>query len=259
MQTLLRHRLGRYLSIQTLTLKRQGVTPVSAQNSAQEQTLTLFGTDEPPIHASWPVPFAGIDEAGRGCLAGPVVAGACILPAPHCLDGLTDSKKLTEKRREALYPLIREHAVAWGIGVAWPREIDTVNILQATFRAMYRAVACMKTSPAFVAIDGNQLLPDTLIPICSATGKPAGQIAVIKGDLKVECISAASILAKTFRDRLMVRLDRRYPAYGFAKHKGYGTKDHLAAIAQHGPCPMHRMTFGGVCTRPETTEQASLW
>ena len=228
-------------------------------------SLSLLEGHEDIPWQGWPVPFAGVDEAGRGCLAGPVVAGACILPPDHTLEGLTDSKKLTEARREALYPLIRQQAVAWGLGVAWPEEIDRVNILQATFLAMHRAICALRVPPAFLAVDGNHGIPDHLarsfrfrglsgpqqdLPPALPPALP--QSAIIKGDLRVPAISAASILAKTFRDRLMLRLDRRYPAYGFAGHKGYGTQEHIAAIEQHGPCRMHRLTFAKVRPEPAT-------
>ncbi|GFM36916.1 ribonuclease HII [Desulfovibrio psychrotolerans] len=226
----------------------------------------LEGHDDIPWQG-WPTPFAGVDEAGRGCLAGPVVAGACILPPDHTLEGLTDSKKLTEARREALYPLIRQQALAWGLGIAWPAEIDRVNILQATFLAMHRAICALRVPPAFLAVDGNHAIPDHLA--CSfrfrgdsgqqqtaqlAVQKAVPQAAIIKGDLRVPAISAASIIAKTFRDRLMHSLDRRYPAYGFAGHKGYGTQDHIATIVQHGPCRMHRLTFAKVRPEPSGTQ-----
>lgn len=213
-------------------------------------TLTLFDTALDEAH--WPAPFAGIDEAGRGCLAGPVVAGACILDPDNPIEGLTDSKKLTEKRRQALYPQIKEKALAWGIGVAWPQEIDQINILQATFRSMHRAVQCLKVTPLMLAIDGNALIPKEI----------AGNVeqqCIIKGDLKIQAISAASILAKTFRDDLMVKLDKKYAGYGFAGHKGYGTKDHIAAIAEIGPSRMHRLTFAKVKPEPPKQEQGLLW
>lgn len=191
--------------------------------------------------------IAGVDEAGRGCLAGPVVAGACILPVEYDLPGLTDSKQLTAEKREGLYDPIRAQAVAWGVGVAWPQEIDTINILQATFMAMGRAVRAMKAHPRFLRIDGNKTIPD------HALGLDVAQEFVIKGDGSVPAISAASVLAKTFRDRLMVKLGARYPGYGFEQHMGYGTKVHLDAIQKLGPCRMHRLTFRGV--RPEEPEQ----
>jgi len=185
---------------------------------------------------------AGIDEAGRGCLAGPVVAAAVILPAdfdPALLPGLTDSKALSAAKREALAPRIREVALAWGLGLAWPREIDRINILQATLRSMERAVACLKLRPVFLLIDGDKT--------CLA---PFPQRTVVGGDALVPSISAASILAKTFRDKLLTMLDRRYPGYGFPGHKGYGAATHLAALREKGASPMHRFTFRGVL--PET-------
>jgi ribonuclease HII len=197
--------------------------------------------------------IAGVDEAGRGCLAGPVVAGACILPAEYDLPGLNDSKKLTAGKRETLYPLIREQAVAWGLGVAWPWEIDEINILQATFRAMGRAVRAMKAEPRFLRIDGDKLIPNY------ALERDIPQEYVIQGDGKVPAISAASILAKTFRDHLMVRLARRYPGYGLSKHMGYGTKVHVEAIQELGPCRMHRLTFKKVRPEDKPQQQASLF
>lgn len=178
----------------------------------------------------------GVDEAGRGCLAGPVVAGAVILPVSCDIPGLDDSKKLSEKRRDELAVLIRQRAVCWSLGLAWPAEIDRVNILQATFLAMSRAVARLRHAPSFAYIDGDKTVPHLTI----------AQRAVVGGDGCVPCISAASIMAKTFRDHLMTRLERRYPGYGFALHKGYGTKAHMQAVVEQGPCRMHRMTFRGV-------------
>ncbi len=188
---------------------------------------------------SFPRPFAGIDEAGRGCLAGPVVAAAVILPAACELPGLADSKKLTQRRRLALEPLIKERATAWGLGVIWPWTIDEIDILRATFAAMTRAVAALGPRPAFLAVDGDKTVPGLATP----------QRAIVGGDATVPEISAASVLAKTFRDRLMVSLARRYPGYAFEVHKGYGTKVHMEAVRRLGPCRMHRMTFRGV--RPE--------
>jgi len=197
--------------------------------------------------------IAGVDEAGRGCLAGPVVAGACVLPAEYDLPGLNDSKKLTAGKREALYPLIREQAVVWGLGVAWPWEIDEINILQATFRAMGRAVRAMKTEPRFLRIDGDKLIPN------HALMRDIPQECVIQGDGKVPAISAASVLAKTFRDRLMVRLAKRYSGYGLSKHMGYGTKVHVEAIQKLGPCRLHRLTFKKVKPEEKSQVQARLF
>ena len=195
--------------------------------------------------------MAGVDEAGRGCLAGPVVAGAVILPASFDLPGLADSKKLTPERRARLEPAIKAQAVAWGLGVIWPATIDRINILQSTFRAMARAVAALRVSPLRLEVDGNQIIPSHLLLPCSLSQK-----AIVDGDSLVPAISAASILAKTFRDRLMESLDKRYRGYGLREHKGYGTAVHLAAIARLGPCRQHRLTFRGVL--PEKPSQAQV-
>ena len=197
--------------------------------------------------------LAGVDEAGRGCLAGPVVAGACILPAEYDLPGLTDSKQLTEKKRELLYDLIKEQAVAWAIGVSWSWEIDQINILESTYMAMGRAVRSMKATPKFLQIDGNKLIPPYALKL------DIPQEYVIKGDGKIPAISAASVMAKTFRDRLMVKLAKQYPGYGITKHMGYGTKAHMAAIQELGPCKHHRMTFRGVKPEEKSQKQASLF
>lgn len=196
---------------------------------------------------------AGVDEAGRGCLAGPVVAGACILPDDYDLPGLNDSKQLTAQKREVLYDLIRQQAVSWSIGVAWAPEIDTVNILEATYLAMGRAVRSLKVRPKFLRIDGNKTIPHYALKLEIA------QEFVIKGDGKIPAISAASILAKTFRDRLMLKLARRYPGYGISNHMGYGTKKHMEAIQQLGPTPQHRLTFRGVKPEEKKQEQGSLF
>jgi len=177
---------------------------------------------------------AGVDEAGRGPLAGPVVAAAVILPA-GCIDGLDDSKKLSPERREALAGLIRERALAWGLGRAEPEEIDRLNILQASLLAMRRAVASLRPAPALLLVDGNR------DPRC---GIPAR--TVVGGDGRLAPIAAASILAKVHRDREMAALDARYPGYGFARHKGYPTAAHLQALAALGASPVHRRSFAPV-------------
>jgi ribonuclease HII len=187
---------------------------------------------------------AGVDEAGRGCLAGPVVSAACILPEHFDLPGLTDSKALTAPRREALAAAIRAQALSWSLGLAWPGEIDRVNILQASLRSMERAIARLRVTPGLLLIDGNQTVQARL-----------PQRTVIGGDALVPAISAASILAKTFRDHLLCILDRLHPGYGLALHKGYGTAAHLDALRQFGPSPIHRLTFRGV--RPETPASSS--
>jgi len=197
--------------------------------------------------------IAGVDEAGRGCLAGPVVAGACILPETYDLPGLNDSKQLTAVKREMLYDLIREQAVTWAIGVAWAPEVDQINILEATYMAMGRAVRGLRQTPNFLQIDGNKTIPPYALKLDIA------QEYVIKGDGKIPAISAASIMAKTFRDRLMVKLAKRYPGYGISKHMGYGTRMHMDAIRKLGPCPHHRLTFRGVKLEAVKEKQGSLF
>lgn len=176
--------------------------------------------------------ICGVDEAGRGPLAGPVCAAACILPRGLEIDGLNDSKKLTEKRRDALYDVILENAVAYGIAFATVEEIEELNILGATYLAMNRAIAQLTVAPDLALIDGNR-----------NKGIEMNSQPVVKGDSKCADIAAASILAKVTRDRHMLELDKEYPMYGFAKHKGYGTKDHYAAIREYGMCPAHRPSF----------------
>jgi ribonuclease HII len=178
---------------------------------------------------------AGVDEVGRGPLAGPVVTAAVILDPARPIAGLADSKALTEKRRERLFDEIREKALAWAIGRCEVEEIDELNILQATMVAMQRAVAGLDPQPRHALIDGNR---------CPAL--PCSAEFVIQGDSKVPAISAASILAKVTRDREMVALDRQYPGYGLAGHKGYPTKSHIAALAELGVTPIHRRSFGPV-------------
>ena len=175
---------------------------------------------------------AGVDEAGRGPLAGPVVAAAVILDPENPIEGLADSKKLTAKKREALEPLIKERALAWCVAEASVEEIDEINILQATMLAMQRAVAGLKVQPEFVQIDGNRI---PKLPMMAE--------AIVKGDAKVAAISAASILAKTHRDAYMMEQAYRYPGYGFEKHMGYGTAEHIKAIETLGVLPIHRKTF----------------
>lgn len=177
-------------------------------------------------------PVCGVDEAGRGPLAGPVCAAAVILPRGLVIPGLNDSKKLTERRREALYDVITAQALAYGVAFASEREIDELNILQATYLAMNRAIAAMGTAPALALIDGNR-----------NGGIAVPSRCVVGGDGKCAAIAAASVLAKVTRDRYMLELDARYPGYGFAKHKGYGTAAHYAALREKGPSEVHRRTF----------------
>ena len=176
--------------------------------------------------------ICGVDEAGRGPLAGPVCAAAVILPPHAHIPGLNDSKKLTDKKRRELYPVIMEQAVAYGIGFASHEEIDEINILQATYLAMERAIAKLSVRPELALIDGNRA-KDFGVPVKT----------VVHGDSLSASIAAASVLAKVTRDDLMLKLSEQYPQYAFDIHKGYGTKAHYEAISTHGPCPVHRMTF----------------
>ena len=194
-----------------------------------------------------PGPTAGVDEAGRGPLAGPVVAAAVILDPRRPIEGLADSKALVPARREALAVEIRASSLAWGLGWADAAEIDSLNILQATFLAMRRALAALATVPAHVVVDGNQVPPLTGLEFdCTVE-------AVVAGDASVPSISAASILAKCARDAHMIELDARYPGYGFAGHKGYPTATHVAALRSLGPSPVHRRSFAPVqfCLSPD--------
>lgn len=180
---------------------------------------------------------AGIDEAGRGPLAGPVVAAACILPRDFRHKTLNDSKQLTELEREHIYAeLTARPDIHWATGISDVEVIDTYNILRATFRAMYLALEAIPAKPDYLLIDGNQR-----VPVIRTQQK-----TIVKGDAKSYSIAAASVIAKVTRDRLMLALHEQYPQYNFAQHKGYGTPEHLAAIEQHGPSPIHRKTFAPV-------------
>lgn len=176
--------------------------------------------------------ICGIDEAGRGPLAGPVVAAAVVLPKDCRILYLNDSKKLSQKRRELLFDEITQKAQAWGVGMAGPGRIDEINILQATYEAMIQAVRNLGVVP-------DLLLNDAV----TIPGLDLIQVPIVKGDAKSISIAAASILAKVTRDRMMAEYDGLYPAYGFAKHKGYGTAAHIQALREHGPCPIHRRSF----------------
>lgn len=246
-----------------------------------------------PAPEDLPLRHIGIDEAGRGCLAGPVVAAAVFFAPdfeyPRFLPGLTDSKKLSAPARDRLSLEIPDLAIAWGIGYSWQEEIDAVNILNATFRAMSRAVLGLvealrqksdpKAAPPHLLVDGAHAIPlEHWLASTSASPKAGAwerylssplspltpaclpqlpeQTAVVDGDARVPAISAASVLAKTTRDRLMTCLAKDFPGYGLEEHKGYGTKEHLAAIARQGPCPLHRKSFKGV--RPESRQAGLL-
>lgn len=183
---------------------------------------------------------AGVDEAGRGPLAGPVVAAAVILDPGAPIQGLDDSKKLTEARRLALFPMVQSRALAWGIAWADSQEIDTLNILQATMLAMRRCLLGLAVAPAHVRVDGNRC------PSLAGTGLTCTMEAIVGGDALVAEISAASILAKVTRDAMMGKLDLVYPGYGFAGHKGYPTAAHRRRLLEAGPCPLHRRSFAPV-------------
>lgn len=186
---------------------------------------------------AWDVPglVAGVDEAGRGPLAGPVIAAAVILDDLNPIKGLADSKTLTAARRDRLYDEIRAKALCCAVGEASVEEIDTLNILQATMLAMRRAVDGLRLKPVKVLVDGNRLPPLSVVAE-----------AIVKGDALVQSISAASIIAKVHRDRLCLELHQRWPNYGFDSHKGYGTEQHMIALREHGPCEAHRRSFAPV-------------
>ena len=198
----------------------------------EERTHRMYAYER---DAGWGALFiAGVDEVGRGPLAGPVVAGAVILPSDHEIMRLNDSKKLSEKRREEMNEIIRAEAVSVGIGIVGQARIDEINILQATYEAMREALAQLEPQP-------DRILADAV----TIPGIETEQMAIVKGDAKSASIAAASIVAKVYRDHLMTEWDERYPVYGFASHKGYGTKAHIEAIREYGPCPLHRRSFIG--------------
>lgn len=220
------------------TDERAGVKTVvnQAQKRLEKYEKELLRIDALKIYERKYADYAficGVDEVGRGPLAGPVVAGAVILPKDCNILYINDSKKLSEKKREELYDVIMEQAVVTGIGMASPARIDEINILQATYEAMRQAVAQLPQEPDIFLNDA------VIIPGISEEK----QIKIIKGDAKSVSIAAASILAKVTRDHMMMEYDKIYPEYGFAKHKGYGTKMHNEAILTYGPCPIHRRTF----------------
>lgn len=199
--------------------------------SGEEKVVIPAGA-EPEREPAEGLVICGIDEAGRGPLAGPVAAGAVILPEDSDLLYINDSKKLSAHRREELYDRIRSEAIAWNVGLVGPERIDEINILQATYEAMRLAVEGLRVQPDVLLIDAVHI-PGMKLP----------QVSVIKGDARCYSIAAASILAKVTRDRLMLEYDRQYPEYGFSSHKGYGTAAHIAALRQYGPCPIHRRSF----------------
>lgn len=206
-----------------------------ARQQAEAMRLAQLWNYERALAAQGFQMIAGVDEAGRGPLAGPVVAGACILPLGIEIPGLNDSKQLTEDERETLYHIIRDKAVACGIGIVDVDYIDTYNILQATYEAMRRAIRDLGTEPDHLLNDAVTI-PQVAVP----------QLPIVKGDAKSHSIAAASILAKVTRDNLMKEYGRAYPQYGFEKHMGYATPEHLAALKKYGACPIHRRSFAPV-------------
>lgn len=197
------------------------------------ERLNILKKDEVELYNSGLNYIAGIDEAGRGPLAGPVVVGAVIMPKDSFIEGVNDSKKISEKKREALYEQITKEAIAWGVGIVNQDEIDEINILQATKKAVTMAIDELKIKPELILVDALTNINTRNIPYKS----------IIKGDAKNYCISAASIIAKVTRDRMMLEWDEIYPQYGFKAHKGYGTKAHIQAIKDYGPCILHRKSF----------------
>ena len=199
----------------------------------EEERLKELKKDEEKLHSNGVKLITGIDEAGRGPLAGPVVVGIAIMPENSMIEGVNDSKKVSEKKREKLYDLITQEAIAWNVGIADQNEIDEINILNATKLALTRAIDGLKIKPDLILVDALTNINTLGIPYKS----------IIKGDAKEYSIAAASILAKVTRDRMMREYDEIYPQYGFSGHKGYGTAKHIAAIKEYGPCILHRKSF----------------
>ena len=198
----------------------------------EEERLKQLKADEEKLHENIEL-IAGIDEAGRGPLAGPVVVGVVIMPKDSMIEGVNDSKKVSEKKREKLYDEITKEAIAWGVGIVDQNEIDEINILNATKKAVTMAISSLKVKPDLILVDAL-----TNIDTCGIPYK-----SIIKGDAKEYSIAAASIIAKVTRDRIMREWDKVYPEYGFAGHKGYGTAQHIKVIKEIGPCMLHRKTF----------------
>ena len=213
-----------------MTLKEEREIKKAAKLQAEKERIEAMREFEEKYDSFSYI--CGIDEAGRGPLAGPVVAGAVVLPKGKRILYVNASKKLSEKKREELFDVIKEEALSFGLGIVSPERIDEINILQATYEAMREAVNKLSVSPDILLNDA------VTIP-----GIDIRQVPIIKGDAKSLTIASASILAKVTRDRIMAEYDLQYPEYGFAKHKGYGTKAHIDAIRQFGPCPIHRKTF----------------
>lgn len=200
---------------------------------AELERLIKMSVFEKEVYEKGYTYIAGIDEAGRGPLAGPVVAASVILPKDCLIEGVNDSKKVSEKKREKLYDDITQNAIAWGVGIVDNQVIDEINILEATRKAMHEAICQLKVKPDYILIDAEKKVDTNGIPY----------MPIIKGDALSISIAAASIVAKVTRDRMMREYDRMFPVYGFEKHKGYGTKAHIDAIRENGLCMIHRKTF----------------
>ena len=224
--------------------------------AVESRKTTEFRAFEEENYARGFKSIAGVDEVGRGPLAGPVVAAAVILPRGFFHPEIKDSKLLSPKQRDKLAPLIRENAVCWGLGVVGVAEIDRINILQASLLAMVQALDALKSMPDCLLIDGNQPIPAKLLHESrwSVTSAPY-QKTIIKGDQLCLSIAAASIVAKVARDEMMVGYDKEFPYYGFAGHKGYGSAAHLEALRRHGPSPIHRKSFAPVRDLIERTRE----
>ena len=213
-----------------------------ASATAVVYVTSLWGLER-ELRAQGLVHIAGVDEAGRGTLAGPVVAAAVMLPAGCRLPGLADSKRLTARQRERLFGMIQRKALCVGVGAAEAEVVDQLNVLRATHLAMREAISQLAPPPEMLLVDGRRL-----------PGAPVSQRALVGGDRLCGSIAAASIIAKVTRDRVMMGIDARYPGYGFARHKGYGTREHLCRLRELGPCPVHRLTFAPL----RALRQASL-
>lgn len=212
---------------------KQTIRRENKMKEKEEQRLIQLKAIEEEIHNSGVEYICGIDEAGRGPLAGPVVIAAAIMPRDSMIEGVNDSKKVSEKKREELYEIITKEAISYGVGIIDQKEIDRINILNATKEGLTMAVKELNPRPDLIIVDALTKIDTDGIPYQS----------IIKGDAKCYSISAASIIAKVTRDRIMRQWDEIYPQYGFAKHKGYGTAEHIKALKEYGPCPLHRESF----------------
>jgi ribonuclease HII len=228
------------LQLARLLAKKNAMDEAQLSLAVESAAVSGFRPFEVEFYARGFHSIAGIDEVGRGPLAGPVVAAAVILPRGFVHDEIKDSKLLSPKQREKLAPMIREKAESWAIGVVEVAEIDRLNILKASLLAMVKAIDLLSRRPDCLLVDGNQRIPAELI---AGDGASRYQKTIVKGDQLCLSIAAASIVAKVARDQMMVEFDQRYPEYGFAGHKGYGSASHLEALRRYGPSPIHRLSY----------------